>query len=104
MSHEFKGRPGEKGLKNEQFDSLKRLIRTVAHRSRTPISFALPIGIFSPPFLSRLFDEPRNVVIIDILVVHGRCVGEELPKISGLKKMSVNQVGVISLSLICAVF
>jgi hypothetical protein len=41
---------------------------------------------------SRLFDEARNIIIIDILVVHGRCIGEDLPKISGLKKMSVNQV------------
>ena len=41
---------------------------------------------------SRLFDEARNIIIIDILVVHGRCIVEDLPKISGLKKMSVNQV------------
>jgi hypothetical protein len=40
----------------------------------------------------RLFDDDRNIIIIDILVVRGCCVGEDLPKISGLKKMSVNQV------------
>jgi hypothetical protein len=33
MSHKFAGRPGERGLPNEQFDRLKLLIRTVAHRS-----------------------------------------------------------------------
>ena len=32
MSHEFKGRPGERGLQDTQFECLKRLIRTVAHR------------------------------------------------------------------------
>lgn len=34
-------------------------------------------------------------------MVHGRCVGDELPKISGLKKMSVNQV--TALCVLCAV-
>jgi hypothetical protein len=39
-----------------------------------------------------LFHEERNIIIVDILVVHGRCHGDKLPQISGLKKMSVIQV------------
>jgi hypothetical protein len=39
-----------------------------------------------------MFDEERNIIIVDILVVHGRCHGDRLPQISGLKKMSVIQV------------
>ena len=51
----------------------------------------MPSAILTRCFC-RLFDDDRNIIIIDILVVRGCCVGEDLPKISGLKKMSVNQV------------
>ena len=34
MPQELAGRPGEKGLQSYQFDCLKCLVRTVAHRSR----------------------------------------------------------------------
>ena len=40
----------------------------------------------------RFFEDERSIIIVDILVVRGCCTGEDLPKISGLKKMSVNQV------------
>jgi hypothetical protein len=42
--------------------------------------------------LYRFFEDERSIIIVDILVVRGCCTGEDLPKISGLKKMSVNQV------------
>ncbi len=87
MYHVFQGRPGEKGLQDHQFDCLKRLIRTVAHRSPALLRSSALSSLFC-----RLFHEERNIIIVDILVVHGRCHFDKLPHISGLKKMSVIQV------------
>ena len=96
MLHAFAGRPGERGLPNEQFDRLKLLIRTVAHRSA---ALELHLHCIFTADVFRLFDDPHITVVVDILVLHGCCDCKQLREISGLKKEIVNQVVAVALAL-----
>ena len=93
MLHAFAGSPGKRALPNEQFDRLKLLIRTVAHRSPHPPLLSFICTAFFTADVFRLFDDPHITVVVDILVLHGCCDCKQLCEISGLKKKIVNEVG-----------